>query len=325
MTDKKHCHCPCPHQWTQSAPFIPTWVREMPPPKVCPQPIPPVTPNPTFPNTATQQLCTPLQVKKTGPSTVLITVSIPAESNITLPTKALEIKMIKKNLKITQSRFFNCVPSMPGLPNDTPKLFIRGFVRKDIQYSEAVRQTATTVEGVIKDFVADIPISCVIDLGKHLLFPPVHCDHQREYGFARSTPLPSGFSSKDQMLSSDFTGFNSLSQQFYNPLPTCQLIFSQINEMDDALDHVPLLGGPFEEVTFRTLQEKMIILIQLQLTFPTSIDYQDPDCNHGKDHKHEKNCKEYKHFHHHKKDKEHKHRKHCKNWKHCHYHKHDKD
>ena len=42
--------------------------------------------------------------------------------------------------------------------------------------------------------------------------------------------------------------------------------------MDDAIDRVALVGGPFEEGLFRTVQEKMIILIQLQLTFPDPID-----------------------------------------------------
>lgn len=267
MTFEKHC----PHQWTQTAPFIPTWVRETPPPAVCPHPIQPVVPNPTIPRTATLPTCTPLEVKKTDRCTMLITVSVPVESIITLPTDALEIKAIKKNLKLTQSRFFNCVLSEACISQDTPKLFLAGFVRKDIQYSEIVRQTATAVEGVIKDFVVDIPISCVIDLGRHLIFPKVHYDQQREYGFARTTTLPSGFSSRDHMLSSDFTELNTVSETYYNSSPTCRLVFSQINEMDDALDRVPLQGGPFEEGVFRTLQEKMIILIQLQLTFPTQI------------------------------------------------------
>ncbi len=246
---------------------------------------------------------TPLQLKKTGPETVLVTVSIPAESNITLPTDALEVKMVRKHLKITQSRFFNSVCSVPGIPADTPKLFLGGFVRKDIQYSHAVAQTSTTVDGVIKDFVIDIPISFVIDLGKHLRYPPIHYDQQREYGYARSTPLPSGFSSKDQLLSSDLTEFNLLSQQFYNPLPTCQLLYSQINEMDDALDWGPLHGGPFEEGTFRILQEKMTILIQLKLTFPTRLDTccrdsndryedeQDEDCLLREDNQTPEHCK----------------------------------
>lgn len=39
--------------------------------------------------------------------------------------------------------------------------------------------------------------------------------------------------------------------------------------MDDALDRVALAGGPFEEGTFRTLQEKMVLVVQVKITFPT--------------------------------------------------------
>lgn len=88
------------------------------------------------------------------------------------------------------------------------------------------------------------------------------------------------------MLSSDNTEFNNLSQQFYNPLPTYQLLFSQINEMNDALDRLPLQGGPIEQCTFTTLQEKMIILIQLRLTFPNQITRTDSHCNHDKASRH---------------------------------------
>jgi len=225
-------------------------------------------------------MCTPLELRKTGPSKLLLTVSIPTESIITLPTKALEIKMIRNNLKITQCRFFNCMPPVPGIPHDTPKLFLSGFVRKDIQYSEAVRQTSTTVEGIIKDFVVDIPISCVVDLGRHFIFPTVHFDQQQEYGFSRSTPLPTGFSSKEKMLSGDLSEFNVVSQEYLNHLPSCELLFSQINEMNDALDRVPLQGGPFEEGFFRTLQEKMIVLIQIRLTFQNNNDHPHPDPHH---------------------------------------------
>jgi hypothetical protein len=200
-----------------------------------------------------------------------VTVSIPAETIFTLPTKALELKKIRKNLKITQCRFFNFSPPVPGKPQDTPKLFLGAFVRKDIQYSEAIRQTAHTVEGIIKDFVVDVPISCVIDLG-HLVIPPTLFSQQLEYEFLSSKPLPSGFSPKDTLMSGDISELNMVSTEFLNQLPTCRLVYSQINEMDDAIDRTPLVGGPFEEGTFRTVQEKMIILIQLQLTFQTAID-----------------------------------------------------
>ena len=180
----------CPHQWTQSTAFVPSWVQQTPNPS-CPPQSQPVTPNPVFPVTATLAMCTPLQLIQTSPSTVLVTISIPAETIFTLPTKALEIKMIRKNLKITQSRFFNFTPLVPGKPQDTPKLFIGGFVRKDIQYSEPIRQTATTVEGTIKDFVVDIPFTCVVDLGTALVIPPTLFGQRQEYEFLRTTPLPS--------------------------------------------------------------------------------------------------------------------------------------
>jgi len=262
----------CPHEWHQASPFVPGWAREMQTPECAPICVPePVTPNPVFPATATLQMCTPIEICQTSPTTVLVTVSIPAEAIFTLPTKALELKKIRKNLKITQCRFFNFSPPVPGKPQDTPKLFLGGFVRKDIQYSEATHQTATTVAGIIKDFVVDVPYSCVIDLGASLVVAPTLFSQQAEYEFLSTKPLPSGFSPKDSLMSGDISELNMVSTEFLNQLPTCKLVYSQINEMDDAIDRTPLVGGPFEEGTFRTVQEKMIILIQLQLTFATAI------------------------------------------------------
>ncbi len=274
----------CPHQWVQSSPFVPNWAQqsqtsEFAPPTECVTPNPvtpnPVIPNPAFPVTASLQMCTPLQVVQTSPTTVLVTVSIPAETVFTLPTKALELKKIRKNVKITQCRFFNFSPPVCGKPQDTPKLFLGGFVRKDIQYSEAIRQTATTVEGVIKDFVIDIPFTCVIELGRRLRVPPTLFGQQQEYEFLSTSSLPSGFSPKDKLMSGDISELNMVSTEFLNQLPTCKLVYTQINEMDDAIDRVSLQGGPFEEGLFSTVQEKMTILIQLQLTFPTPVEAAD--------------------------------------------------
>lgn len=264
---------PCPHQWCQSSPFVPNWVQQMPTPQIgVLQPSQPIEPNPVFPVTATIPTCTPLQLVQPTPTTALVTVSIPTEVVFTLPSKALEIKKIKKNLKIVQCRFFNFSPPVTGKPQDTPKLFLRGFVRKDIQYSEAVRQTPTTVEGIIKDFVIDVPWSCVVDLGSSLTIPPTLFSQQQEYEFLRTSSLPAGFSPKDKLMSGDLSELNMVSTEFFNPLPSCTLVYSQINEMDDALDRVSLMGAPFEEGQFKHVQEKMIILVQILLNIPTAID-----------------------------------------------------
>lgn len=273
MTFQKHC----PHEWTQPAPFIPNWVRETPSPKVCPPPLPPINPNPVFPKTATIQMCTPLKLEKVGPGSLLITVSIPAESIITLPSRALGINAIKKDFILTHNQFFRGALPPFEIVHDGPKLFIGGLVRKNIQYSEAIYHTPTTVTGITKDFVVDIPISCAIDLGRHLIFPPIHYNQKREYEFSKSTSPHSEVSVKPSCPSG--TEFGLLSQQFFNPLPFCQLLFSQINEIDDALDRIPLQGGPHEKYTFTTLQEKMIILIQLRLDFSAPIQDCDPQSN----------------------------------------------
>lgn len=230
--------------------------------------------NPAFISTATLANCIPLAITEPIPGVLLVTVSIPAESVITLPTPALEIKRITKKVKITQCRFFNAIPAIaPGQPADTAKLFLRGFVRKDIQYTEvtAGSPTTTTVAGTIRDFVADVPVSCVVDLGTGFTLPTQNFDQEQEYEYATSSPLPTGFAAKDRLLAPDLSEFNVISNKFLNVLPGCELVFSQINEMDDALDRVPLNGGPFEEGTFRTLQEKMVLVVQIRITFPTVI------------------------------------------------------
>jgi hypothetical protein len=230
--------------------------------------------NPTFVTTATLVECTPLAVTEPTPGTLLVTVSIPAESVITLPVPALEIKRISKKVKITQSRFFNAIPAIAmGKPADTAKLFLRGFVRKDIQFTEVTgTPTATTVAGTVRDFVVDVPISCVVNLGTGFTLPTQRFDQEQEFEFATSSTLPHGFAAKDKLLSADLSEFNVLSNKFLNVLPTVELVFTQINEMDDALDRVALEGGPFEEGTFRTLQEKMVVVVQVRLTFPTVTD-----------------------------------------------------
>lgn len=233
-------------------------------PVVCPAP---VTPNPLVPTNSTLPLLTPLAVSQAG-NTILVTASIPSEAIITLPTHALEIKRIMKKLKITQCRFFDApAPIAPGQPQDTPKLFLGGFVRKDIQYTEVKNQTYTTVEGKIRDFVIDVPVSGVINLGHGLVLPTLQFDQEQEYEYAQRTHLGHGFPEKERLLSPDLSEFNTVSNKFLNRLPKCELIYSQINEMNDQLDRVPLCGGPFEEGIFKTLQEKMIVIVQVALTF----------------------------------------------------------
>ncbi|MBT9131508.1 MAG: hypothetical protein DDT41_01814 [candidate division WS2 bacterium] len=79
-----------------------------------------------------------------------LTVQISVNSIIDLPEYACEIKNIKKHLKITQ-----CL-----LLQDTNVLFIKGFVRKNIDYTTRSCSNYQGVCGDIKHCTVDVPFSC---------------------------------------------------------------------------------------------------------------------------------------------------------------------
>ncbi|KHE67184.1 CsxC family protein [Halobacillus sp. BBL2006] len=185
------------------------------------------------------------------------------DETITFPEPVLEIKDIKKRVALTQCRLL--------LP--TNKLFVKGFVRKNIQYAspcnEIDQSTSQTVASDLHSFTVDIPFDCVTEIKqKDFLSMPVmpKINNREEFDFAVSKSLPSGFPEKDQLLSSDLSQFHQESKQFYNELPYCELISSKIIEWDEALDRTPLPGSaPFNEGYFTKVEEKMVVDISLKV------------------------------------------------------------
>ena len=102
------------------------------------------------------------------------------------------------------------------------------------------------MEGVIRNFLIDIPIACAVDLGSTRAVQSLRLDQQQVYEYLKTMPLPSGSSAKDKLMMGDLVAHNGISHNFFNSPPACELIYSQINEMDDALDRLPLPGGPIE-------------------------------------------------------------------------------
>ncbi len=82
----------------------------------------------------------------------------------------------------------------------------------------------------------------------------------------RSQELGHGFPEKDHLLSSDLSQFHQDSTQFYNELPFCELISSQIIEWDEAVDRQPLHGNaPFEEGYFHRIVEKIFLQFTIKI------------------------------------------------------------
>ncbi|MGI8316897.1 CsxC family protein [Halobacillus mangrovi] len=183
------------------------------------------------------------------------------DETITFPEPVLEIKDIKKRVNLTQCRLL--------LP--THKLFIKGFVRKNIQYAspspEIDQSTSKSVASDLHSFTVDIPFECVTEIKDFLSYPvQPKINNREEFDFAVTKSLPSGFPEKDQLLTSDLSQFHQESRQFYNELPFCELISSSIIEWDEALDRMPLPGdAPFNEGYFTKVEEKMVLDIRLKV------------------------------------------------------------
>jgi hypothetical protein len=205
-------------------------------------------------------------------------------ANLHFPDPVLEIKDIKKRVKIVQCRLMT-PPAAPGAPAAAQfsigpfQLFIKGFVRKNIQYATPCpNSSGACVSSEIKSLTVDVPFECVtpVTLTRAAQLPQSNLSS--EFDFFREQKLGHGFPEKDHLLSSDLSQFHQESRQFYNELPFCELLESSITEWDEAVDRTPLPGNaPFEEGTFRTVVEKMFLrfrvkILQKQQVAVTAID-----------------------------------------------------
>lgn len=192
------------------------------------------------------------------------TVQIDLDSMIEFPENVLEIKKIKKNLKITQCRLL--------LP--TSKLFIKGFVRKNIQYAAPKCGDKYAVSSDIKSLTVDVPFSAITEL-TFITQPQFQATvPEQTFQYFSSQSLPQGFSPKDQLMSNDFTEYNQINQEVFNELPYCELLSSKFIELDEVLDRKMgevkndkdhRIEAPFEEGTFRNIEEKMVIELTLKV------------------------------------------------------------
>ncbi len=177
---------------------------------------------------------------------------------IDLPEPALEIKDIKKRLKVTQ-----CLLLQP-----TNILFIKGFVRKNIDYSTRTCSNNEGVCGEIHHCTIDVPFECTTPITFFRPPAPLLANERQEFEYLKEESLPRDtFAEKDKLMSGDLSEFNQTSTEFFNELPFCELISSRINEFDEFINRrrPANVNLPFEEREFRRIEEKMVIALRLKL------------------------------------------------------------
>ena len=101
----------------------------------------------------TEQIAVTPTVIAAGPVVIKVPVvlvetniTIPVEACITLDQAAIEIKRIKKNVFLTQSRL---IPFSQDNRENTGILFIEGFVRKNIEYATQTCPTGTNAANAV--------------------------------------------------------------------------------------------------------------------------------------------------------------------------------
>lgn len=194
---------------------------------------------------------------------VLAQLNVQANVNsvITLPEYAYEIKRIKKNVKVTQ-----CL-----LIQDTNILFIKGFVRKNIEYSTRESSNAEGFCGDIKHCTVDVPFNITTAVNFNGIEPtPPIANTSTEFQYQKKEAIHHpDFSEKDALMSADLREHNQISTEYFNELPYCDLVSARIVEFDEQLmpeqPKEKYIVTPFEEKRFRRIEEKMVIFLSLRL------------------------------------------------------------
>lgn len=177
-----------------------------------------------------------------------LTVQLNIDSVIDLHQWVSEIKNIKKHLKIIQ-----CL-----LLQNTSILFIKGLVKKNIEYAAASGNKANGLCGDIRYCTVDIPFKCTTKVNFNGYEPlSVIPDSSKEFEYYQRQNIPeSGFSYKEELPADNITELNQISTAFYNELPFCELTSSRIVEFDELLA---------QEKMVRSIEEKMVIYLTLKI------------------------------------------------------------
>ncbi|MBX6394264.1 MAG: hypothetical protein IRY98_00885 [Alicyclobacillaceae bacterium] len=193
---------------------------------------------------------TVVPVPVVGPVTIKVpvvlaqlNVQIDIDAMIRLPEPALEIKRIDKRVYLEQ-----CDLVLP-----TNRLFLRGYVRKDIEYATLSRVTRRSISGDIRHTAVNVPFECVTPVT--FLTPPVEPTPEQYEEYPVLTGR-FGRSLREQ---------DSVTIYHFDAKPYCELVSATIVEADLERHVRDLKGTLPTEGSFRTFREQMTVFLTLQI------------------------------------------------------------
>lgn len=192
------------------------------------------------------------------------TIQINLDATIEFKEPVLEIEEVSKHLRLTQCRLL--------LP--TNKLFIKGFIRKNIQYATPKSSTPRAIVSRIHALTTNIPFEAVTEI-EFVNQPQFTSNPEtREFIYLSASKFPQGFFQKEKLLSAEFSQYNQISGEVFNEHPYCELLSSNFIECNETLDremgrvidsYGKRMRAPFECGTFTKLKEKTVVELTLKV------------------------------------------------------------
>lgn len=217
----------------------------------------------------TEQIAVVPTVISAGPVFVKIPVvlaetniTIPVEATITLDQAAIEIKRIKKNVFLTQSRI---IPFSQDSRPGTGILFIAGFVRKNIEYATKDCTTVGTPNfcGDIRHCTVEVPFNFTTRIT--FFRQPIFIENTTPSELEFFTDKLQGC----DICSDPVIGRNPCDQsfsftEFFNEKPFTELVRADVTEVDINTNPASSCTTPTEQM-FTKLTEKIIVNLTLKV------------------------------------------------------------
>jgi hypothetical protein len=189
-------------------------------------------------------------------------ITIPVEATITLDQAAMEIKRIKKNVFLTQSRI---IPFSQDTRPGTGILFVAGFIRKNIEYATQTCTTAGTpnVCGDIRHCTVEVPFSFTTRIT--FLRPPIFLENTTPSELEFFTDTLQGCDvCSDPVIGRNPCDQSSFVTEFFNEKPFTELVRADITEVDIHTDPTVSCKTPTEQ-KFTKLTEKVVVNLTLKV------------------------------------------------------------
>jgi len=203
-------------------------------------------------------------------------IDIPIESTFRLKNAALDIKNMKKDIYLTNSKLLPMHRKDDIYPSMNGKLFLEGFVRNKLDFSIAKDANDSIIDLDTECVIMSIPFKCTT-LINYKVSPIFSKEKSLDY-------IPIYTSSDCLNINNDFNEYLSekktQSNEYINcdiPPINCEIEQAKIYETYTLVDKKPFSRNFPLEINFHTIKESILINLSLIL-----IQKQDVAINHRK-------------------------------------------